>query len=291
MNTIDEATSNQLTFGQTYKEMQSELIPVLNPDDSSEENKDVLSGLSPDEMECLEYLLQTIDTLDKDLLEDGDEVSQEQRTDSLGSEDQSNSNISPNNQKRLLMEAVAAKPGHQPEVSKIKTTTSLSDRSSGSAQQTPATDYQKAKGPSKSVDASMTHFRKFDTIMRSGVSVQELRSRFLLNTDSSAALKESKEVAAATIWQPGLLPGGQMSPRDEALQKLGLLQGNSSLPNMSSALMTMTSHQVQNSLDERLNHESAPGSFSATEEPICAHTIDAVQEHVLPQQEPNTRKC
>lgn len=60
------------------------MIPVLNPDDSSEENKDVLSGLSPDEKECLEYLLQTIDTLDKDLLEDGDEVSQEQRTDSLG---------------------------------------------------------------------------------------------------------------------------------------------------------------------------------------------------------------
>lgn len=61
-----------------------QLILVLNPEDSSEGEEDFLSGLSPDEKECLEYLLQTINTLDKDLLEDDDEVDQEQRTDSIG---------------------------------------------------------------------------------------------------------------------------------------------------------------------------------------------------------------
>lgn len=162
-----------------------------------------------------------------------------------GSEDQGNSSVSPSTQQSLLVEAVTAKPGHHPEVSKITTTMSLSEDSCDNTQQRPDPYYQKAKEPPKSVDAHTAHFRKFDTIMRSGVSVQELRSRFLLHFDSTGALKEPKETAAATILQPGPLPRSQMSPRDEALQKLGLLQGNPSVPNLSSPLMSMTSHQAQ----------------------------------------------
>ncbi|KAJ6668109.1 hypothetical protein lerEdw1_015486, partial [Lerista edwardsae] len=256
-----------------------QLILVLNPEDSSEGEEDFLSGLSPDEKECLEYLLQTIKTLDEDLLEEDDEVSQEQRTDSLGSEDRSNSSIIPSPQQSQSAEAVTAKPGHHPEASKTETTTSLSEESGGGTQHRPDAYYPKAKGHPQSVDARTAHFRKFDTIMRSGVSVQELRSRFLLHFDSSTALKEPKEAAAAaTIWQPGPLPGGQTSPRDEALQKLGLLQGNSSVPNRGSPPVSTTSHQNHISPAESLNRESAPVSFSTTAGPIYAHTMVTVQE-------------
>lgn len=201
-----------------------------------------------------------------------------------GSEDRGYSSINPSPQQSQSAEAATAKPGHHPEASKIKTTTSLPEESGGSAQHRPDLYYPKAKGPPQSVDAPTAHFRKFDTIMRSGVSVQELRSRFLLQFDSSAALKEPKEAAAAaTIWQPGPLPVGQTSPRDEALQKLGLLQGNSSVPSRGSPPVSRRSHQNHISLAERLNRESAPVSFSSTGEPIYAHTMVTVQKCELPQ--------
>lgn len=75
-----------------------------------------------------------------------------------------------------------------------------------------------AKLPPRSANSHPTHLKKFDTILKSGVNVQELRSRFLHHLDSSAP---AKQPAKDTVK---LLSNVQRSTRDEAMQKLGFLQ-------------------------------------------------------------------
>lgn len=59
------------------------MIPGLNPEEFSKEDEDFLSGLNPEEKECLEFLIQTINNLDKEILED-EEWSHEKTEGSLG---------------------------------------------------------------------------------------------------------------------------------------------------------------------------------------------------------------
>ncbi|ETE69872.1 hypothetical protein L345_04317, partial [Ophiophagus hannah] len=76
----------------------------------------------------------------------------------------------------------------------------------------------RAKFPPRSANSHPTHVKKFDTILKSGVNVQELRSRFLHHHDSSAPVKQPAKDSLR------LLSSAQRSMRDEALQKLGFLQ-------------------------------------------------------------------
>ncbi|XP_053143696.1 uncharacterized protein LOC128341517 [Hemicordylus capensis] len=277
MDTTDKTTGNQVTIGQMTKETQYELIPVFNPEGSSDE--DALSGLRPEEKECLEFLLQTIENLDGDLLEADEEGSPEKTAGSLGAEDQCNISVGSSTQQSGFAEAATAKPGPGPMVSKVKMT--LSEESGSQCR--PDSFCPKAKGPARLGDSHPAHFRKFDTIMRSGVNVQELRSRFLLHLESPAAVKGPMEAAAAAFREPTLLPAGQKSPRDEALQKLGLLQRNASFPNTSRHLMPMATQQGWNLPVEGLECEAVPSSISNPGEFVHAHTTVTVQKQGLPQ--------
>ncbi|XP_061474848.1 uncharacterized protein LOC133380811 [Rhineura floridana] len=268
MDTTDEATRNQLITGQMNKKAPSELTPLSNPEGISNDDEDFLSGLSPEEKECLEYLLQTINTLDGDALDD-DEGSHEEMVESLGAENQCKNNDDSRTQQNTSVEAAPTKPGPCSAFSKIKMIKSLSEESGDIALKgRPDPHCPKAKGPHRLADSHPTHFRKYDTIMRSGVNVQELRSRFLLQLDSSATIREATEDVARTNKQPLPLPRGQQSPRDEALQKLGLLQRTSSSPNMNSPLVPIADQHTQISLAEKLNNEATASSINTTEEPL-----------------------
>lgn len=171
-------------------------------------------------------------------------------------------------QQSTSKDAAPAKP-----VSKKKMIKSLSEESIDISPRRPDPHYPKAKRSPLLGSSHSPHFRKFDTIMRSGVNVQELRSHFLLRLDSSAEVKEPTEASARTIKQPGLLSGGQKSPRDEALRKLGLLQRNVSFPNTKCPPPVIVSSQhAQMPLAEGLNHEATLSSINTSGKPVDKQT-------------------
>ncbi|KAL8212825.1 UNVERIFIED_CONTAM: hypothetical protein K2H54_058951 [Gekko kuhli] len=243
------------------------LIPV-DPKGFSEEDEDFFSGLSPEEAECLEYLLQTISTVEGEILQDDE-----------GVEDQHDNSVSANMQQSTSREAAPSKP-----VSKMKMIKSLSEESIDTGlRRRPDPHCPKAKRSPMLGSSHSPHFRKFDTIMRSGVNVQELRSRFLRSLDSSAEVKEPTEAAARTIKQSMLLAGGQKSPRDEALKKLGLLQRNASFPNAKGPPpVIMPGQRAQMLLAEGLDHEAPLSSINTPGEPVDRRISVTAQEKALP---------
>lgn len=86
--------------------------------------------------------------------------------------------------------------------------------------------HSQAKLPARSANSHPAHSKKFDTILKSGVNVQELRLRFLHHLDNSAP---AKQPANDTVR---LLTDAQRSTRDEAMQKLGFLQRDKAFLNM-----------------------------------------------------------
>ncbi|KAM6470575.1 uncharacterized protein PHA67_019793 isoform 1-T4 [Liasis olivaceus] len=226
METTEKTRNNYHTMEQMPKKETSQVIPGLNPEGFSKEDEDFLSGLNPEEKECLEYLLQTINTLDKEILEDN-EWSHEKMEESLGSQDQcQDSVICSKQQQNKFGETAPLKPGPCPAVSKSKMIKSLSEEFDEIALRRRSDLYCQAKLTPKSANSHPTHLKKFDTILKSGVNVQELRSRFLLQLGSSAPVKEPAKDAVRLIKPAGLLSNAQRSTRDEALQKLGFLQRN-----------------------------------------------------------------
>ncbi|KAK9401909.1 hypothetical protein NXF25_010265 [Crotalus adamanteus] len=191
MESAEKARNNHYRMEQTPNEETSQLIPGLNPEEFSKED-----GLNPEEKECLEFLIQTINNLDKEILED-DEWSHEKMEGSLGSRDQCQHNvICSMQQQSKFVEDTPLKPGPCPAVSKSKMIKSHSEESANS---------------------HPTHLKKFDTILKSGVNVQELRLHFLHHLENSApAKKPAKD--AVRLWS-----NAQRSTRDEAMQKLGFL--------------------------------------------------------------------
>ncbi|KAM3914866.1 uncharacterized protein RB166_017284 isoform 1-T2 [Leptodactylus fuscus] len=183
-------------------------------DESNLEGEDFFSRLTDEEKECLQYLLETIDSLDQD-------------------EDE-NANNDPDTNEQLRSTGLqeldrsvkqSDKTEHGPSTtSKMKIIKSFSEDGPGlSITVTPDTGQ-------KTTSSHPSHLRKFDTIMRSGVNVQELRARFIhqqgktfddtsKGTETSLASKQLPQVAR------------NLSPRQEALQKLGLLKINQSNTN------------------------------------------------------------
>nr|XP_028575505.1 uncharacterized protein LOC114591924 isoform X1 [Podarcis muralis]XP_028575506.1 uncharacterized protein LOC114591924 isoform X1 [Podarcis muralis] len=282
MDTDNLAASLQLTTEQRNKETPPELSPVPHSEGTSKYDEDFFSGLSPEEKECLENLLQTIDSLDEDLLDDDEEEEEEEEeshqelAEPLGAEDQCKDSVDSRMLQSTSVEAALAKPSSpRPALSKIKMTKSLLEESADITlrRNRPNPSSPKARGPHRLAESHPAYFRKFDTIMRSGVNVQELRSRFLHHLDSSTAVRGPTEDAAGTDKQPLPFPGGQRSPRDEALQKLGLFQRISSVPNMKSPLGPTVGQHAQDSQAESLNHMGMAGSTNTMGKPVkyCTH--------------------
>lgn len=192
-------------------------------DESNLEGEDFFSRLTDEEKECLQYLLETIDSLDQDEDENAnnDPDTNEQLRNSAGLQDLDRS-------QRGLTESVkqSDKTEHDPTSTKMKIVKSFSEDCPGlSITVTPDTGQ-------KSTSSHPSHLRKFDTIMRSGVNVQELRARFIRQQGNSSFEDASKgtEPSLASKQLPQATRN-QMSPRQEALQKLGLLNINQSNTN------------------------------------------------------------
>lgn len=122
-------------------------------------------------------------------------------------------------QQSKFEEDVPVKNGPCPAVAKSKMIKSHSEESDEVTLRRWSDLYHpRAKLPPRSANSQPTHFKKFDTIVKSGVNVQELRARFLHHLDTSAP---AKQPAKDTVR---LLSNAQRSTRDEAMQKLGFLQ-------------------------------------------------------------------
>ncbi|XP_073425716.1 uncharacterized protein [Dendrobates tinctorius] len=234
-------------------------------DESNLEGEDFFSRLTDEEKECLQYLLATIDSLDQDEDENAnnDADSNEHLRNSSGLPDL-------NSSRKGLTESVnqSNKSEHEPTPSKMKIIKSLSEDGPGlSITVTPDTGQ-------KTTSSHPSHLRKFDTIMRSGVNVQELRARFIHQQanpsfeDSSKETElssDSKEVPQATC--------NQMSPRQEALQKLGLLKINQGSTNTHKELHGLDQNTTEKNNEINQNHskegvnlprsyERKPGAFN-----------------------------
>ncbi|XP_040214831.1 uncharacterized protein LOC120945051 [Rana temporaria] len=191
-------------------------------DDATIQGEDFLSCLTDEEKECLQYLLETIDSLDQDEDENAnsDHDTGEHLRNSTASLQDRNTKL------KSLSESVklSEKAEQVQTPSKMKIVKSYSEDSPGfSITVSPDTGQ-------RSTSSHPSHLRKFDTIMRSGVNVQELRARFVRQPGSSMFEESSKETSMSSKQLPQAARN-PVSPRQEALQKLGLLKLNQSHSN------------------------------------------------------------
>ncbi|XP_030063060.1 uncharacterized protein LOC115472778 [Microcaecilia unicolor] len=204
------------------------------------EDEEYLCWLTAEEKECLQFLLETINSLD------ADEQTREDEAESSTHFSEKEQNVQGGTEtcegfvnfkrkprleisQRALSETVKAtdKTEHQSAAFKVKMTKSFSEESPGVSVSRDPKSFRKVAGTHPG------HLKKFDTIMRSGVNVQELRARFVAQRAASdlGALPKSTEVSGANK-QSVQLSGVVKSPREEALHKLGLLERNQSLPSL-----------------------------------------------------------
>ncbi|XP_018431612.1 PREDICTED: uncharacterized protein LOC108804395 [Nanorana parkeri] len=188
-------------------------------EDTSLEGEDFLSCLTDEERECLQYLLETIDSLDQDEDENanGDHDTGEHLTNSTAGLQDRNTKLKSLSESVKLSEKAEA--GHTP--SRMKIVKSYSEDCPGfSITVSPDTGQ-------RSTSSHPCHLRKFDTIMRSGVNVQELRARFVRQPGNSSLEETFKETSLSSKLLPQAARS-HVSARQEALQKLGLLKVNQS---------------------------------------------------------------
>ncbi|KAJ1111121.1 hypothetical protein NDU88_008459 [Pleurodeles waltl] len=213
-----------------------EIVENVRGDGSStkaELEEDFLRWLTEDERECLEYLLETIKALEEDLGEEttvdgarSEIISQDcpdvkQKGDS--SSDVSRQTIHGKTQTASGKSDVAVDPTMQvPNEPKLNLPKSHSEGSMGETASTAQ------EGLNKLVNLHPGYLRKFDTIMRSGVNVQELRARFVTQHATASSLEEEAKTSepSSPSKQALAFPGVHTSPREKALQKLGLLKRN-----------------------------------------------------------------
>ncbi|KAG8127907.1 hypothetical protein E2320_014784 [Naja naja] len=196
MQSIEKARKTHHRMEQMPKEETSQLIPGLNP----EEDEDFLSGLNPEEKECLDFLIQTINNLDKEVSEDN-EWSHEKTEGSLGSQDQCQQHVICSMQQRSKFgEGAPLKHVPCPAVTKSKVIRSRSEESDEIALRRWSDLHRpRAKFPPRLANSHPTHLKKFDTILKSGVNVQELRSHFLHHHDSSPDSAPVKQPAKDSL--------------------------------------------------------------------------------------------
>ncbi|XP_041080361.1 uncharacterized protein LOC121297867 isoform X1 [Polyodon spathula] len=237
---------------------------------NEELNKDMFSYLSNEEKECLKYLMDTIDSLEADMVADD----QEERTGGaqetgtlIDNADDRDSGLNTEPEQEEVTPAAEEPQNPNPatvdhnhqlemptcaplDIQALRPQTLVSPRLARSSSHQPA------------------HVRKFDTILRSGVSVQELRAQVLARfggtcTDESSNLREGPRSPTS------LFPEGSdfNSPRVDALQKLGLLKTTEEAPTLpespkeqkysqSPPNTTMSSHQLASTIEDK-DHQEA----------------------------------
>ncbi|XP_056380736.1 uncharacterized protein LOC130275990 isoform X2 [Hyla sarda] len=222
-------------------------------DESTLEGEDFLCRLTDEEKECLQYLLETIDSLDQDEDENANnDPDKEHLRNSAGLQDLDR------NQKGLTENVKQSdKTEQDPSPSKMKIVKSFSEDCPGlSITVTPDTGQ-------KSTGSHPNHLRKFDTIMRSGVNVQELRARFI-RQQGNASFEEASKVTelSSSSKQLPQVTHNRMSPRQEALQKLGLLQINQSKINTPEEPHGTDQNSAVKNYEINQNHSKAGSNLS-----------------------------
>ncbi|XP_053544930.1 uncharacterized protein LOC128635842 [Bombina bombina] len=185
------------------------------------EDDTFLWQLTDEERESLQYLLETINSLDA---EEQDSNNDEHVN---YSKDNSQSFAISGKIPKGLNESSTSLGKTKPDPSpiKMKIIKSFSEDCPGcSITVTPEVSPRLAS-------SHPSHLRKFDTIMRSGVNVKELRARFIQHQNNSSFDENPKgsELSVTSKQQPQV-SRNLMSPRQEALQKLGLLNKKQSNP-------------------------------------------------------------
>ncbi|KAM9324403.1 uncharacterized protein PAF06_000439 [Gastrophryne carolinensis] len=219
-------------------------------DDNNLEGEDFLFRLTDEEKECLQYLLETIDSLDQD------EDEMVNRDNDTTDQFRNSTEGLPNRDTNLkgLSESVKVldKSEHTKAFPKMKMVKSYSEDSPGLC-----ITISPDKGQ-KTTSSHPSHLRKFDTIMRSGVNVQELRARFL-HQQGNAPLDDSSTDLSSSSKHIAQASRNPKSPRQEALQKLGLLKRN----HITTA-STQNTPEAQHSLD---HHSSPEKNFELNQNP------------------------
>ncbi|XP_069792348.1 uncharacterized protein [Narcine bancroftii] len=219
-----------------------------------------LSHLTQEEKECLGFLIETIDALEVDLEEEekegatkgdgaigdgfyeflgmvyttrpakesgdpgaGDDVGIIGQVDAVGSS---------TGAEMANARGMVSVPGLGPTPNRAATTEGDAKQKCQGSEATIGLEFNTASQPvsdEQSTPRSLTllpaHARKFDTILRSGVSVQELRAQVLARLSGSAQKKPSGQVEGLVAQSDSLRLLGtpeQRAARQDALQRLGL---------------------------------------------------------------------
>ncbi|KAM8931184.1 uncharacterized protein RCH25_007115 [Pelodytes ibericus] len=198
------------------------------------ESEDFFAQLTDEEKECLQYLLETIDSLEDD--DENANLDKEDREHFGNSTDTHTERKFEQNLRRLSEGAKVSDliEPEQPSSSKMKIIKSFSEDCPGfSITVSPETGQ-------RSAGSHPSHLRKFDTIMKSGVNVQELRARFIRQQANPSSEDHTKGPELSGASKEAIpVTRNPMSARQEALQKLGLLQRN---PH--SSIETQNSHDA-----------------------------------------------
>ncbi|XP_072328980.1 uncharacterized protein [Scyliorhinus torazame] len=116
-----------------------------------------------------------------------------------------------------------------------ETTTALEPKVSNQFRETASGDDQSS---ARALTLLPAHAKKFDTILRSGVSVQELRAQVLARLSDAGQKKPATQVEGLAAQSNSLRLLGrpeQKAARQDALQRLGLLKCTGGLSNISNS--------------------------------------------------------
>ncbi|XP_043934653.1 uncharacterized protein LOC122807736 [Protopterus annectens] len=232
-----------------YSDEAERRLPVAVDMEAEIKNEDNVGHLSSEEQECLQYLSDTITQLEMELNTedicdsadlDNNEINYDgsRETDaapSISSKDDSDVTAAQNpfgvtTPSTLEVDKIV-NPGDEmeetcPSIDAENVTSSACNGPQISSQSTP-------KLP-RSPNLHPAYVKKFDTILRSGVSVQELRAQVLARLDGSCHEEQQSPRDALRLSVTGCTnnAGGleQKSPREEALEKLGFVKKSQSSP-------------------------------------------------------------
>nr|XP_006006331.1 PREDICTED: uncharacterized protein LOC102362702 [Latimeria chalumnae] len=232
---------------------------TFHPSETNED-EDFSNHLSAEERECLKYLSETIESFEIELLANSLERNRSLGTDHISDTQDNRTRILTNNNSTASDEVTSddcterkgttertgmvtesssrgpqkQKPGLKAEIHQSELHRSHSDETSGSlSKKGPQTSSLQTAGPRRAPILHPASTKKFETLLRSGVSVQELRSQVLarLGRPSQEESTSPRETSGATSNHVHFSPGyDHKNPRTEALQKLGLTQRSQSLP-------------------------------------------------------------
>ncbi|XP_038668320.1 uncharacterized protein LOC119973874 [Scyliorhinus canicula] len=116
-----------------------------------------------------------------------------------------------------------------------ETATALEPKVLNQSRETASSDDQSS---ARALTLLPAHAKKFDTILRSGVSVQELRAQVLARLSESGQKKPATQVEGLAAQSNSLRLLGrpeQKAARQDALQRLGLLKFTGGLSNISNS--------------------------------------------------------